>query len=130
VERNFCLLIFFTCSLLANENFWFSYKVVTQNKIIVYEEKNISPLMQDYKLSKFKSVCKINVTKKDHQSTIDFLNINFNNILICFYPMASQVINKTFVGLKALDERSVLTINPVKFTVDFKDEFANINILR
>ena len=34
MERNFCLLILFACSLFGSENFWFSYKVVTENKIL------------------------------------------------------------------------------------------------
>ena len=130
MERNFCLLILFSCSLFGSENFWFSYKVATENKILVYEERNISPFMQDSEVSEYKSLCRIDAIKEEHQSTEKFLNQHFAKLLTCFYPMSTQVINKTLVELKGMDESSVLTITPTRFTVDFKDEFANINILR
>lgn len=97
---------------------------------MVYEERNISPLMQSSKESEHKLLCKIDTIKKEYQPTIKFLNKNFDKLLACFYPMSTQVLNRTFVELKGIDEKSVLTVTPTKFTVEFKDEFANINILR
>ncbi len=79
---------------------------------------------------KYKLLCKINTPKKKHQSTSHFLNEQFDQLLTCFYPMSTQVFNKTLVELKGVDESIILTIIPTKFTVDFKDEFANINVLR
>lgn len=86
--------------------------------------------MQDSEVSEYKSLCRIDAIKEEHQSTEKFLNQHFAKLLTCFYPMSTQVINKTLVELKGMDESSVLTITPTRFTVDFKDEFANINILR
>ncbi|WP_024954727.1 hypothetical protein [Sulfurospirillum arcachonense] len=130
MERNFCLLIFFTCNLISSENFWFSYKSATTNKQIVYEERNISPLMLDSKNDKYKFLCKIDTQKKQYQSTLHFLNENFNKLLPCFYPMSTQVISRTLIETKGVLDRSVLTITPTQFTVDFKDQFANISVLR
>lgn len=86
--------------------------------------------MHNSNISEYKSLCKIDAIKTKYQSIEHFLNQNFDKLLFCFYPMSTQVINKTLVESKGMDERSILTITPTKFTVDFKDEFANIIILR
>jgi len=130
VARNFCLLIIFTCSLFANENFWFSYKTAIDNKVIVYEERNISPLMQSADMKEYKYLCQLNIKKKQYQSTEHFLNENFERVLECFYHMNTKVVNHTLVETKGVIERTVLTIIPTKFTVDFKDDFANIKTIK
>ncbi|HIP53921.1 MAG TPA: hypothetical protein EYH11_00400 [Sulfurimonas autotrophica] len=130
MARNFCLLIIFTCSLFANENFWFSYKVAIDNKVIVYEERNISPLMQSADMKEYKYLCQLNIKKKQYQSTEHFLNENFERVLECFYHMNTKVVNHTLVETKGVIERTVLTIIPTKFTVDFKDDFANIKTIK
>ena len=84
-------------------------------------------LRENFKTS---STCRVKIPKKTDESTIHYLNRNFNKLLPCFYPYSSKIVNRTYLELKGIDERSVLTIAPVKFTVDFKDQFANINILK
>ena len=86
--------------------------------------------MQTIDAKKYKFFCKIDVKKKNTQSIEHFLNENFDKLLDCFYPMSSKVTNYTLIETKGMLERTVLTIIPTKFTVDFKDDFANINILR
>ena len=130
MARDFCLLIIFTCSLFANENFWFSYKIATDNKVIVYEERNISPQMQSVDVKEYKSLCQLNIKKKQYQSTEHFLNENFDRVLECFYSMNTKVVNHTLIETKGVIERTVLTIIPTKFTVDFKDDFANIKTIK
>ena len=130
MARNFWLLVLFTCSLFANENFWFSYKIAIENKMIVYEERNISPLMQVVNTNEYKLLCRLDISKKQYQSTYDFLNENFNKLLPCFQPMSTKVINYTLVETKGMMERTVLIIVPTKFTVDFKDDFANIKTIK
>lgn len=130
MARNLCLLIIFACSLAANEGFWFSYKVVTQNKILVFEERNISPQMQTVDTKKYNHLCLLDITKEQYQSTQYFLNENFYRLLKCFYPMKSIVVNHTLVELKGMIERTSLIITPTKFTVDFKDDFANIRTIK
>jgi len=130
VARNLCLLVAFTCSLAAGDGFWFSYKIVTQNKLVVFEERNISPQMQIVDTKKYAKLCHLNIAKKQYQSTQHFLNENFDKLLECFYPMKSIVVNHTLVELKGMIERTSLTITPTKFTVDFKDDFANIRTIK
>jgi hypothetical protein len=130
VARNFCLLIIFTCSLYASENFWFSYKIATDNKQVVFEERNISPQMQTVDANDYKFFCKLDIKKKQYESTQHFLNRNFDKLLDCFYPMSSKVVNHTLIETKGVIERTVLTITPTKFTVDFKDDFANIKTIK
>jgi len=131
VARNLCLLIAFTCSLAAaDEGFWFSYKIVTQDKLVVFEERNISPQMQIVDTKKYTKLCRLDIAKKQHQSTQHFLNESFDTLLECFYPMKSIVVNHTLVELNGMIERTALTIIPTKFTVDFKDDFANIKAIK
>lgn len=77
-----------------------------------------------------KLLCQLNVVKKQYQSTEHFLNEHFNKLLECFYPMSTQIINHTLVETKGVIETTVLTIIPTKFTVDFKDQFANIKAIK
>ena len=130
MARDFWLLIIFTCSLFGGENFWFSYKIATDNKVIVYEERNISPLMQIVDTKEYKLLCRLDISKKQYQSTEHFLNENFNKLLTCFYPMSTQIVNHTLVETKGVIERTVLIIIPTRFTVEFKDQFANIKTIK
>ena len=130
MARNFCLLIIFACNLFANESFWFSYKIATQNRIIVYEERNISPLMRIVDIEEYELLCQLKIKKTPYQSTENFLNENFNELLPCFYRLSSQVVNHTLVETRGVMEKTVLTIIPIKFTVDFKDDFANIKTIK
>jgi len=81
-------------------------------------------------MGEYKSLCQLDIKKKQYQSTTHFLNENFDKLLKCFYPMSTKVTNYTLIETKGVIERTVLTIIPTKFTVDFKDDFANINVLR
>lgn len=130
MARDFCLLIIFTCNLFASENFWFSYKIATDNKLVVFEERNISPQMQAVDVTEYKILCQLNTKKKQYQSTSHYLNENFDDVLECFYPMSTKVVNYTLIETKGMIERTVLTIIPTKFTVDFKDDFANIKTIK
>jgi len=130
VERNFCLLIILACSLFASESYWFSYKIVTQDSMMVFEEKNISPQMQIIDKNDYEHLCRVDDRRKMYESEEHFLNRNFDKLLTCFYPFSSTVVNETLVETKGVIERTQLTIIPIKFTVDFKDDFANINTLK
>lgn len=131
MERNFCLLILLTCNLFANENFWFSYRVVTENKEIIFEERNISPLMEYSKESSVSHLCSVAIKKVNkYEPILDVLNKNYNKILPCFYPLSTKMTNRTYVENGGVLETTELIILPVKFTVDFNDQFANINLLR
>lgn len=130
MERNFCLLIACSFSLLANENFWFSYRGVNENQQIVYEEKFISPHMDYTKKLQPEFLCQIDIKKEKYQSTYNYLSENFDKLFECFYPMSTRVNNIGYIETKGILERVEITILPTQFTVDFKDEFANISVLR
>jgi len=98
--------------------------------MIVYEERNISPQMQEVDKNDYKSLCQLDAKKNKYQSTEHFLNENFDSLLECFYPMSTKVVNHTLIEMKGVIERTVLTITPTKFTVDFKDDFANIKTIK
>ncbi len=75
-------------------------------------------------------MCKLDIVKKQYQSKEHFLNENFGKLLECFYPMSTKITNHTLIETKGVIDRTVLTIIPTKFTVDFKDDFANIKTIK
>ena len=86
MARTLCILIFMMAhSLYASELFWFSYKIMTQNSIVTYEQKNISPVMIPFE-GKKEFLCSIPLPYASNLSKIDFLRKHFDAVLPCFYP--------------------------------------------
>jgi len=83
--------------------------------------------MQTADVDDYKFLCKLDAKKNQYQSTTNFLNTNYDKLLTCFYPFSSQIISQSLIETKGMVDLTVLTIIPIKFTVDFKDDFANIN---
>jgi len=129
VERNLLLLIVLLNGLIASDTFWFSYRSVTSNNALIYEEKNIAPVIVPY-IGVVTSVCKVKISSKKYDSTLSKLNSNFLNILPCFYGVGSKVTSQSISTLKSLSDTVELIIIPTRFIVDFKDDFANISILK
>jgi hypothetical protein len=94
------------------------------------EERNISPLMVYDENSKREFLCKIYKKKSLKDSTHSYLISNYEELLDCFYSSNSRLTSNLQSELKGMLAQSELTILPVKFTVDFKDDFANIYLLR
>ena len=113
-------------SLYASELFWFSYKIMTQNSIVTYEQKNISPAMIPFE-GKKEFLCSIPLPYASSLSKIDFLRKHFDDVLPCFYPLSIRLIGWNNQYTKRTQDTIELIIEPVRFTVDFKDEFATIN---
>ncbi len=129
MERNFFLLILFLGLALGSDTFWFSYKSVTLNKTLIYEQKHISPLTIPY-LGKSLSTCRVKIQIKKCYSKLECLNLNFYKILPCFYGSTAKVTSQTQVTLDGIKDETELIIVPTRFIVDFKDDFANITILK
>lgn len=129
MERNFLLLILLASQFYGSDTFWFSYKSVTSNNALVYEQKNISPLVIPFTGSK-SSTCKIKIVVKPHQSNLQLLNDNFDKILPCFYKSDILLSSNSVVATNGTDDVVEIIIEPVRFIVDFKDDFANITILK
>ena len=129
MERNFLLLVLFLNLLIGSDTFWFSYKSVTLDKVLIYEEKNISPLTVPF-VGKQISTCRVKTESKKSLSKLQLLNINFDNILPCFYKTTAKITSQSQVTLDGLRDEVELIIAPVRFIVDFKDDFASITILK
>lgn len=129
MERNLLLLILFCKILLGSDTFWFSYRSVTLNHALIYEEKNISPLTIPFN-GKKSSTCRVKIKNSTHFSTLKQLNDNFFKILPCFYRSASKVTSQSQNTLDGMRDEVELIIVPTRFIVDFKDDFANIIILK
>ena len=129
MERNLLLLIFFSNILFASDIFWFSYRNVTRNNAIVYEEKNISPITISFK-GKKSSTCRVKLNLNNCGSKLNCLNKNFFKILHCFYKSDIKITSQSELSTKDIKAEVELIIVPTRFIVDFKDDFANITILK
>jgi hypothetical protein len=129
VARAFCLLITLASLLYSGESFIFSYKVVTAKSVVVYEEKNIALSMVKHEKLLHKT-CTLPLQYDFKSSKELFLREHFDVLLECFYSHASHMISTSEQNLKASMDRVELIIEPVYFTVDFKEEFATINTFR
>lgn len=129
MARTFCLLIGLTQALFCSDLFWFSYKIVTVNGLVVYEQKNIAPVMIPYE-GKAQKLCSIKLSNTQNFPKEQFLRKHFDDILPCFYQLSSHLLAWDDQYLKHGNDRIELVIEPVRFTVDFKDEFATINAIR
>jgi hypothetical protein len=126
VARNFCILILLFSHIYASENFWFSYKITTQKNMATSQQRNISPVMVYKKDEVKKFLCRFFAKKSKGQSTYSFLKQHTSKLIDCFYNTDVKVISFTKSSLRSIQDSNELIIIPVKFTVDFKDEFANI----
>jgi flagellar motility protein FlgQ len=126
VARNFCILILLFSHVYASENFWFSYKITTQKNMTTSQQRNISPVMVYKKNDGKKFLCRFFAKKTKEQSTYSFLKQHISKLIDCFYNTDVKVVSYTQSKLKSIQDSNELIIIPVKFTVDFKDEFANI----
>ncbi len=129
MARTFCLLILFTQVLFCSERFWFSYKIVTANSLVIYEQKNIARLSVPYEGTE-EVLCKIMLSNPTKIPEETFLRQHFDTLLPCFYPLASHLISRSETYTKHNNDRVELIIEPIRFTVDFKDEFATIKTVR
>lgn len=131
MARAFRLLIIgcLASSLFGSEHFWFSYKVVTSNSVVVHEEKNISPAMVA-STKKPTIACAIPLKRTPNLTTLDVLTQQFDSLLPCFYTAKSHIVAWDEQRDNVSHDRVEIIIQPVHFTVDFKEEFATIGIIR
>lgn len=129
MARNLCLLILLASTSFAYENYWFSYKITTENNIITNEERNISPIMVNEEFTK-KFLCQIDDKKTRSETTQNFLYKNYDNLLNCFYKVNSKVHSYGQIELKGSLNENDVRILPIKFTVEFNSNFANIYLLK
>ncbi|MDD2383147.1 MAG: hypothetical protein PHN18_03065 [Sulfurospirillaceae bacterium] len=131
MARNLLLLIIgcLTPSLFGSEHFWFSYKVVTVNSVVVFEEKNISPIMVPNP-AKTQFICTIALKEDKKFSTVELLKKHFDTLIPCFYSSKSHLISWDERSLKTSNDRIEMVIEPTYFTVEFKEEFATIRAIR
>jgi len=129
VERNLLLLTLLCGTLFGSDTFWFSYRSVTLNHALIYEEKNISPLTIPFN-GKKTSTCRVKIKKPTYISSLKYLNNNFYKILPCFYSSIAKVTSQSQTTLDGVKDEVEFIIVPTRFIVDFKDDFANITILK
>ncbi len=129
MERNFLLLTLLYGILLGGDTFWFSYRSVTLNHTLIYEEKNISSLTIPFD-GKKTSTCRVKIKKPAYNSSLKYLNDNFYKILPCFYSSVVKITSQSQSTLNGIRDEVELVIVPTRFIVDFKDDFANITILK
>lgn len=129
MARNLLLLIGLGQLLFGSDSFWFSYKIVTANGIAIFEKKNITLAMTPFEEKALKH-CTVELRYDAKISKEQFLNHHFDAILPCFYSLSSHMLSWNESNTQSNHDRVELIIEPVRFTVDFKDEFATINTFR
>ncbi len=129
MARTFCLLIGFVQLLYCSDVFWFSYRIVTANSVVIHEEKNIALTMIPYE-GKKQVLCELPLQNSANLPKEVFLRKHFDTILPCFYSLSTRLLSRNEQHIKYGNDRIELIIEPVRFTVDFKDEFATINAIR
>ena len=75
-------------------------------------------------------LCELPLQNSSNLSKEAFLRKHFDTILPCFYPLSVRLRSWDDQYLRHSNDRIELLIEPVRFTVDFKDEFATINTIR
>ncbi|MDX1809747.1 MAG: hypothetical protein R3331_09430 [Sulfurospirillaceae bacterium] len=133
MERNLLLLVLLLSQFYGSDTFWFSYRSVTSNNALVYEQKNISPLVIPFPVpisAHGNSKCKVKVVTKPHMTSLNILNKNFDKILPCFYKSNVVITSHSTISTNGINDVVEIVIEPVRFIVDFKDDFANITILK
>ncbi len=76
------------------------------------------------------STCRAKIDIKNCNSKLDCLNHNFYKILPCFYKASAKITSQSQSTLHGLKDEVELILTPTRFIVDFKDDFANITILK
>lgn len=129
MARTFCLLIGLVQLLYCSDVFWFSYKIVTVNSVVIHEEKNIVLAMIPYE-GKKQVLCELPLQNSANLPKEVFLRKHFDTIIPCFYSLSTRLLSRNEQHIKHGNDRIELIVEPVRFTVDFKDEFATINAIR
>lgn len=131
MARNFFLLVLLSAFLNGYECFSYSAKVSTKNNIITYQEFSLSPLMvqEGFWKNPQKTFCKIHQKKLDNQTTYDYLLSVNSALLECFTTKDVKVYGYDDYKQKLMDTNTIFFIHPIRFTVDFKEDFANIYLL-
>ena len=129
MERNFLLLILLLFSpLVSGEQFVFSARISTDNHLLRTQEFSISPLMVPLHV-KGESLCTLTVKREKDESTKAYLFRNENELFECFLKENVHVYDDVFQSRYLAQTTTHIKVLPVRFTVEFKDEFANISLL-
>ncbi len=78
---------------------------------------------------KVSRTCKVAIHSHSGETNLQKLNKNFDNILPCFYQSDIVFTSQTVISKNKTSDIVEIIISPVRFIVDFKDDFANISIL-
>ena len=127
MARVVCLLIVLFGQLFGSDAFIFSYKGITANQLLVYEEKNIASVMQNNEQNLPTKKCQLPLKYDFKSSKEGFLKNHFDLLLGCFYPQRTHMLSWGEHHAHIARDRVEFIVLPTRFTVDFKDEFATIN---
>lgn len=97
---------------------------------MVSEEKNLVPVMVGSQEEFSRALCTVELYNDGKITNELFLKKHFDEILPCFYALSPHVLSWNSKNQNTQSDRVELVIEPTRFTVVFKDEFATINTLR
>ncbi len=129
MERNLLLLVFFCCSLLqGKEQFVFSARTSSHNQTAFYDHINLSPLMHMREHTS-RVLCHWEAKKPLHVSTLAFLQAHQERLWECFSKEGVLVYDRSEHTLNLGASHTDMLLLPVRFTVEFKDDFVTLYLL-
>lgn len=130
MERNLLLLVLSTF-LFGGDSFYYWAKITTKNSVVVRQEFSVSPIMNKEKLTNNTKqfLCTIKQKKTNNQTSYDYLQKAQSQLFECFLGQNLKVYGYDDYKQKLMDTSTIFFIHPIRFTVDFKEDFANIYLL-
>lgn len=126
MARNFLLLVFFISNLFGSDDFVIWAKISTQNNRVIHENISISKALE-LKGLQYKFLCEIDKKKDENQTTIAYLNRHKNEIFDCFFAEKFKVEDDITKGRSQISATTTITMMPVRFTIEFKQNSAIIS---
>ena len=106
----------------------FSARISTDNHVLKSQELSLSPLMVPLENS-LKYVCQIKQKKEKNETAFTYLTRHKEALFECLLGEKVYLYDDTIQSMLLAQTTTHLKVLPARFTVEFKDEFANISLL-
>jgi hypothetical protein len=103
-------------------------RTVTNNHLTTYDKLSISPLMRLRK-KVTGSRCDIMIDPSNVKDTYAFLKENINSVAECFIGNKIRFYDYGEQSLYLAQYKTDVTVLPIYFTVDFKEDFVTLTLL-
>lgn len=120
MARTFCLLILLLNFAFSLNEFVFWADVNVKNNIISSQNLNISRSMTLRSGGEFVYQCEIDFKKHDEIDVLEYLNFHRDLLFDCFTNERVSVRSELLKTTTNVSNNIYLTLHPIYFTIDFK----------